>query len=333
MGKKERVGSILNDMCHIDLSDYLHDFGKLQTQFHDFIRIVKDGRFESATTYACLNNIILEVLSSLKPKEQIRNAFDLHVHAKLTRNLKLERHNLDSVIDTAYRKGIAGIAVTEHLDRAMDFIMLMEESHYANHHGLILIPACEVSIAEGKGDITLLAHSIDAIKEIDAAAGQDGYKITQGYAPTFEELVRAARKVEETHGPIVVVGAHIFRKEQMLCSPSGEYEDIYGIDLSKVDAIETTPKDQKYAREALEKQRKIGKPLLFSSDAHCPLQIGCSYTLFEGEPKTPEEVITAIKAGQIKRFDESKLCIQDKRILTFCELYKSAVFAIQEDLE
>jgi predicted metal-dependent phosphoesterase TrpH len=332
MGKIDDLTTVLEEMKKINLGRHASNYPLItEVWFPELINKTRKIGGDSLLFTAMLENLLHEVMSSLKGGEVSENSLDLHVHAKLTRSIQLRNSDIDHAINTAHRKGLRGIAITEHLDRAMDFIQMMGEPHYAqyqtgNNPGLLIVPGCEVRIAQGKCDMVVLASTMEAIRQLDREAGgaRDGYHITQGYTPPFQELVDLAGEINRKYGPVALIGAHIFRKGQMLCDPS-TYEDRAGIDLRMVDAIETTVNDTEFAEPALAKRDILGKPMVYSSDAHLPLQIGTGHTQFYGDIKSPEDVVMAVKEGRFRKIESpSEISSSAKDLLMFCALYKEA---------
>ncbi len=191
---------------------------------------------------------------------------DLHVHTD---------HSSDGVssvkemLDTARSLGMGCIAIADHNTMA-GHIEATELSH-----GLILVPAMEISSADGH----VLAYGL-------------------------EKEVREGMSVKDTVAAIHAVGgiavaAHPYRTWSGL----GESNVI-----EEFDAIEVLNgrSAEKGNRSALALARRMGKPGTGGSDAHNAEQMGDAYCILPPSCLDVEDVINAIKQGKVSTAGSSR---------------------------
>jgi len=192
---------------------------------------------------------------------------DLHVHTCYSDD---GMSTLREVIDYAEKKGLNGIAITDHdtLDGVKNALKL------ANKKELIVIPGVEVT--------TLQGHVL-------------GLNITTSI-PKNLGLIETAKKIHEAGGiaiaahPIVLIKSHI---KQRTASASN-LDGIEVINSSAFPFFLSTRLSQ-----TLAEQLKL--PQTAGTDAHHADEIGTAYTLVKADPDI-DEIIEAIRKGAVAPF-------------------------------
>ncbi len=184
---------------------------------------------------------------------------DLHIHTD---------HSPDGVssvaemLESARSLGMECIAITDH--------NTMAGYHEAKPHadGLILVPAMEVSSADGH----ILAYGLD--KEVTA-----GMSVRDTVA-----AIHAAGGI--------AVAAHPYRTWSGL-GESNVIEDFDAVEVLNGRSAE------KGNRSALQLARRMGKPGTGGSDAHKVEQMGDAYSILPSDCRDADDVINAIKQGKV----------------------------------
>lgn len=126
------------------------------------------------------------------------------------------------------------------------------------------LPGVEICVLEGFD--VLLYGNLGKLKALDK---RYHHKISKGLRPSFKSLVRHTEDLN-----LARVIAHPFRKREV----QDEYFEFF-------DAIEINGKDFAKDEGVWERTEKLAKdkekPLIASSDAHYPQNLGCLYTSFE----------------------------------------------------
>ncbi|MCD6410153.1 MAG: PHP domain-containing protein [Candidatus Verstraetearchaeota archaeon] len=189
---------------------------------------------------------------------------DLHVHTWASRD---GVSSLEEVLRAASRKGLDGIAITDH---DQPFPMQLAEK-LSRETELLVVPGVEITTRQG--------HLI---------------------ALGFEELVKpmcdalAAGDLIKSAGGVLVV-PHPFDKYS-----HGVGEEL-AVELEP-HAVEVCNAStwRRYNRRAAELSRSRGIPGIAGSDAHHWRGVGRAYTVVEVEEPSIEEVLKAIRRGRVR---------------------------------
>jgi len=206
---------------------------------------------------------------------------DLHIHSIYSKDSILEPKE---IIEIAKRKGLNGIAITDHdaIKGALEAIKLNKETD--NGKDFIIVPGEE--IRTDIGDVLVLFIK----KEISSRR--------------IEEVYEEAKKQNA-----MLVLAHPFRG-------SGEInpDNIKKfIDVIEVFNSRSTRKQNKAAEELA---KKLKKPIICGSDAHLSWEIGKSINLFKIRNIKKEILKNKIKNKDNAQFSTSYSPYLTSRILT-----------------
>ena len=171
------------------------------------------------------------------------------------------------LIDLAAQAGYQVLSFTDHERQTYDLSL----ARYAQDRGIVLIPGVEATV---EGHHVLLYNFSCSPKDLR----------------TFRDIRRCKEPTS------LVVAPHPFFPG----STSLRWRLLEQLDV--FDAVEyshfyTTWID--YNRRMLPLARGYDLPLLGSSDAHLPCQLGTTYSLIQAEPR-PEAVIDAVRAGRVR---------------------------------
>lgn len=191
---------------------------------------------------------------------------DLHMHAGGDPEDNLP-YSPEDLIDVMAAKGFDAIAITNH-NRDM---YRPELEGYAASRGVILIRGLELTYE--RQHIVLL--NFDAPSEIQSP----------------DDIL--ARKSKEN----LVIAAHPYFPFAPSCGPlldtRPEVFDAVEFSHMYITAVN-------FNRRAILRAGELGLPLIGTSDAHSLYQAGYTYTLVDADDRTPESIISAIKAGKIE---------------------------------
>lgn len=194
---------------------------------------------------------------------------DLHVHLRVSRHMPFSVAEFDASVREARGAGLAGFALTEHFGREGFWAMHQELGRhylyaagaYQLEGGFVVLTGAEVRLASG-GDL-LLIGPLDLLWQLDCTLTRP---LAEGYAPTFDEVVPAARALG-----LIVVGAH----------PSREGKRLAGLGpdrLASLDALELNARDLYLDAEGLARLDALvaehDLAVVAGSDAHVAAQIG-----------------------------------------------------------
>jgi len=188
---------------------------------------------------------------------------DIHVHTSHSDS----RSSVREVIEEARRKGLDGLAITDHktLRGAREALNL--------RHNLLIIPGEEIKTK--KGDLLALGirrevpEGLDAVEAIDQIHGQGGLVVVpHPTVPLF------AKFTKEDLGRLQLDGLEVFS------------------------AI--TPFPWRYARKNMKLAQALGLPMVAGSDSHNCKTVGDAYTVVETEKKDLDSVLRAIKEGETR---------------------------------
>ena len=198
---------------------------------------------------------------------------DLHVHTSSSGD---NNADLEEVIEAAIRKGLEGLAITEHYTfGASEPVEALRERY---HGRITLYRGVEFSAREG--------HCL--------VFGADTDRMAMKYAPV-RELVRA---VTEAGG--VVIPTHPYRGANSM-------GDIV-LDLPGIAGIEGCNGANLHAMNMRAMEAAAGRKLPFTggSDAHAPAEVGSCYTEFD-ELVTPETFVDRLRSGRFTGRDTRKV--------------------------
>jgi predicted metal-dependent phosphoesterase TrpH len=184
---------------------------------------------------------------------------DLHIHSTFSND---GRSTVEEIMNAAAAKGLGCIAITDH----NDFRSFEEASKY---NGIIVIPAEEVSSAEGH----ILAYGITC--EIPRGKG----------------VLETIDLIHDAGG--IAVAAHPYR----WWSGLGEANVIKEFDAIEIfNARSTKGSNNKARKLAL----KMKKPVTGGSDAHHVDGIGSAYVEFPDDITDADGIISAILRDNVK---------------------------------
>lgn len=195
-----------------------------------------------------------------------RMVFDLHVHAKLSRAIPFQMSDLDFAISQAKERGLAGFALTEHINAPdyWDVYRLIAE-RFLCQGGVFhvqprfsILNGAEITL-RGKGDV-LAIGDMDAVRQLDQCLD-----LNRGYHPTLEELVHA------TPQDILLIAAHPFR-------PAGGVLKFSRATVTRLHALEINGKDLGLEHRTKGAASDLSLPVVGGSDAHYWPQVGIRAT-------------------------------------------------------
>lgn len=191
--------------------------------------------------------------------------FDLHIHTEYSDGIG----SVKEVLLEAYRKGLNGIAITDHNTT----IALREAEIYASKLGLTVIPGLELKTDAGH----ILALGINV-------------NLKDKTRLIYEDAIDWVRSL----GGITII-AH----------PAIEVNKMDKWIAKKPDAIEAFNSNYPFKfilRRGWEIINRIKVPITAGSDAHNPKCIGNAYTIIEVYELSIEEILKSIKLGRTKIF-------------------------------
>nr|MDO8062803.1 PHP domain-containing protein [Candidatus Freyrarchaeum guaymaensis] len=195
--------------------------------------------------------------------------FDLHVHTYCSRHPIWGNDAVGSpreVVEEAARKGLDGLAITDHNTTRGGVAGLRE----AERNGVVVIPGVEIS--SKRGDILVLG----VMEKVDFNPGR----------MDVGEIVDFARDV----GGVVVV-PHPYRRRR----PPTFVREV------RVDALEGF--NARTSRRLNEKAKRLaereGIPVVAGSDAHTLGEIGNGVTGVAADERTLDDVLEAIRKGKV----------------------------------
>lgn len=193
---------------------------------------------------------------------------DLHTHTIFSSD---GGQTPEELVKRAIACGLDAVAVTDHNDVQGS---LLAQKYAAKHKGkLVVFPGQEVKTAQG--EIIVLGLTSNLPRKLDV-----------GYT------VQLAKRL----GGFVIV-PHPFDRMRSGIGPEDSI-------LKHVDAIEgfnSRTIFNRFNQKAFEYARESGKPILASSDAHFPDEMGKTYTLVRSK-RDPASILEAIKSNRIEMF-------------------------------
>ncbi|MEM3985537.1 MAG: CehA/McbA family metallohydrolase [Candidatus Methanomethylicia archaeon] len=191
--------------------------------------------------------------------------FDLHVHTEYSDGIG----SIREILLEAYRKGLNGIAITDHNTT----IALKEVEKYSSKLGLMVIPGLELKT--DAGHILALGVNVNL---------KDKTRLI------YEDAIDWIRSL----GGITII-AH----------PAIEVNKMNKWIIKKPDAIEAFNSNYPFNTFLIRGWKIINRirvPITAGSDAHNPKCIGNAYTIIEVNELSIEEILKAIKLGRTKVF-------------------------------
>jgi predicted metal-dependent phosphoesterase TrpH len=192
---------------------------------------------------------------------------DFHIHTREDPH-DFIRHTAVELLEEAARQGFDVIAITCHNKRLWND----ELRRRAADLGLLLIPGVEAAI-EGKHTLLLdMPYSRLRVR-------------------TFEHVRRLKRD-----GGLVIAPHPFFPAPKCLQGKLRENLDLF--DAIEFSHFYTARMD--FNRKAVAYARRMGLPLLGTSDCHRLWQLGTTYSLLEAEERSIPAVFEAIRAGRVR---------------------------------
>jgi predicted metal-dependent phosphoesterase TrpH len=252
-------------------------------------------------------------------KENDLSKIDLHVHSRLSKNFEFEQASLDRLVELGRRRGLDGLALTEHI-HAKNFWPMHENlrSHYSYHNGYYEMPqgfrvfsGFEMTVEE-RIDFIVVGE-LDNIEKLDKAFSP---RLSEdNHVPGIEFLEKA--KEHE----VILLSAHPYRPGKETAKLP--LDEVFGL----VDGIEANGRDfgTEYRVAAL--AREYGRAVSGGSDAHYYLQVGVRSTVIPDDELTLDRIRAALSSrttvAHCKPYTEQlvKLC---KEIKNLAKLRKPA---------
>jgi predicted metal-dependent phosphoesterase TrpH len=192
---------------------------------------------------------------------------DFHIHTREDPH-DFIRHTAVELLQEAARQGFDVIAITCHNKRLWN----EELRQRAEDLGILLIPGVEAAI-EGRHTLLLdMPYSRLRVRN-------------------FQHVRRLKRD-----GGLVIAPHPFFPAPKCLKGKLRENVDLF-------DAIEFShfyTQRLDFNRKAVDYARRMGVPLVGTSDCHRLWQLGTTYTLVEATARTKEAVFQAIRAGRVR---------------------------------
>jgi predicted metal-dependent phosphoesterase TrpH len=199
---------------------------------------------------------------------------DLHVHSRLSKSFEYDHGNLERLVRLAKRRGLDGLALTEHIHAVNFWDMhqwLLDNFEYRDGVYQVdpefsVLSGTEVTVGERVDFIVV--GPLDQIHSLDQAFRP---RLSEwNHAPALE-FAQAARDRD-----LILILAHPFR----LGKEAGKLDERI-FDL--VHAVEVNGRDHGGERPVIALSEKHDLPLSGGSDAHFYLQVGIRATMFESE--------------------------------------------------
>lgn len=225
---------------------------------------------------------------------------DLHIHSVYSNGYF---HNLppwvastpEEILKKAKERGLKVVAIADHdsLEGSRQAVKIAEK------YGLITIPACEVTSADGH----ILAYSIK--KEI----------------PKKLSALETIKMIHDQGG--LAVAAHPFRVRPWLFNGIGLNQLVFRLPLDGLEVANAgiSLKENNEALKAI-KAHGLKMAQLGGSDAHVLDFIGFGRTIFKDEVKTTEDALEAIKERRTETKIISNESIWKKYMTSFRDQFK-----------
>jgi predicted metal-dependent phosphoesterase TrpH len=200
---------------------------------------------------------------------------DLHVHSRLSKNFDFSQDAVRRLRDLGSRRGLDGLALTEHI-HAKTYWRMHEElrstynyrdSFYELGDGFRMFSGCEVTVGERVDFIVV--GDLEQLQCLDAAFYP---RLSEANFPPGIDFLRKARDMD-----LLVIAAHPYRPGKELAKlPLDEV-------FSLVDAVEVNGRDYGTEHKVAALAREYDKPVSGGSDAHYYLQVGVRSTVVLGD--------------------------------------------------
>jgi len=188
--------------------------------------------------------------------------FDLHTHSFFSKDAC---NSPEELIAAAQRRGLNGIAITDHDScGAHEYLKDRELPP-----GFLVVPGVEVSTAEGH--LLCIGATLPRMKGRPAA-----------------EVLQA---IKDAGG--VAIPAHPFDKWRAGIRP----KVLDTLDIEVLEVFNAAVTSRRYNEQALEYSQRRGLKTTAASDAHHDSAVGVSTTLFEMGELTVPALLTALRAG------------------------------------
>ena len=240
-------------------------------------------------------------------------AIDLHTHAKVSKSIPFRMDYFDRMVRNAERTGLSGFATTEHFD-APDYWEMSshltarfpyEDGHLYVAPGMTVLTGAEIDVVEGGHVIAIGPYRL--LAELDRSFGPN---LSRGFFPTARALIESARLLG-----ITVIGAHPGRPKKRLLSVGNRV-------LAGLNALEINGSDVASGRDVesvVRRARRLGLPLVGSSDAHVWPQIGQQRTIVPMKELTREGLNEALASGRTDVVTLPSI----QRIVHMCKRHKA----------
>jgi predicted metal-dependent phosphoesterase TrpH len=186
---------------------------------------------------------------------------DLHVHTWYSDSTGSVRE----VLEVAQRKGLDGIAITDHHTLRGAYEALQE------NNGLVVVPGAEIETTQGE----LLALGIR-------------YPI-----PKRLPITEAIRRIHTQKALAIIPHPTV-----PFLSTSKEKE----LEKLNIDGLEAfsavTPLSRHFLIKNMELARRLKLPVTAGSDSHSPETVGDAYTMIYSKSKRLSDILDAIRLGQ-----------------------------------
>ena len=240
-------------------------------------------------------------------------AIDLHTHAKAAKSIPFRMDYFDRIVRSARRTGLSGFATTEHFDSPDYWEMAgrlaarfpYEDGHLRVAPGMTVLTGAEIDVAEGGHVVAIGPYRL--LAELDRSFGPD---ISRGFFPGAGALVETAKRLGLT-----VIGAHPGRPNKRLLSVGDRV-------LAQLDALEVNGSDVATGRDVrsvVDRARRLGLPLVGSSDAHAWPQVGQQRTIVPLDALTREGLNETLASGRTEIVTLPSI----HRIVRMCRRHKS----------
>lgn len=245
-------------------------------------------------------------------KENLLAKIDLHVHSRLSKNFEFEQTSLDRLVELGRRRGLDGLALTEHI-HAKNFWEMHENlrSHLNYHDGYYEMPqgfrvfsGFEMTVGE-RIDFIVVGE-LHNLEKLDNAFSP---RLSEdNHVPGIEFLTKA-REHE-----VLLLSAHPYRPGKETAKLP--LKEVFNL----VDGIEANGRDfgteYRVAALAREHQRAVSG----GSDAHYYLQVGVRSTVIPDHELTFDRIRNSLAkrntVAHCKPYTEQlvKLCKEIKNI-------------------
>jgi len=215
---------------------------------------------------------------------------DLHIHTKGSDGFGTPKQ----IANSAVAAGLNGVCITDHHKTYTPEGLKVAEA--CREAGLLVIHGCEYSTAQGH----LLIYGVNV---------ED---LRLGFYPEMQNVID---EVNRRGG--VCVPSHPYKGYQRcLQDRVKKLKGVRAYEVANGQCCYQCPEINKKALAAVKAKRKLGTG---GSDAHSPLDIGLTYTEFEGEITCEREFLNALKKGQYraktsrKKVSQRRRCYQARR--------------------